>query len=97
MRQHLVDATAEHHVAAEEEVACPMHGARPKFEPGQALAATDCQALTHEQDRETSRRGRAHRVGVVLMLAAPDTASGVVMIVLAVAIEIAGLALERRR
>ncbi len=35
--------------------------------------------------------------GVVLMLAAPDTTSGVVMIVLAVAIEIAGLALERRR
>jgi hypothetical protein len=35
--------------------------------------------------------------GVVLMLAAPGTLSGAVMIGLAVAIEIAGIALERRR
>lgn len=50
--------------------------------------------------KRTTRRvvaGALIAVGVVLMLAAPDTTSGVVMIVLAVAIEIAGLALERRR
>jgi drug/metabolite transporter (DMT)-like permease len=50
--------------------------------------------------KRTTRRvvaGVLIAVGVVLMLVAPDTTSGIVMIVLAVAIEIAGLALERRR
>ena len=35
--------------------------------------------------------------GVVLMLAAPDTRAGLVVLVLAVAIEVAGILLERRR
>jgi len=35
--------------------------------------------------------------GAVLMFAAPETRSGVIMIALGVAIEIAGIALERRR
>jgi uncharacterized membrane protein len=35
--------------------------------------------------------------GVVLMLAAPDTRAGLVVLVLAVAIELAGILLERRR
>jgi hypothetical protein len=35
--------------------------------------------------------------GAVLMFAAPETLSGLVVIVLGVAIEIAGIALERRR
>ena len=34
--------------------------------------------------------------GAVLMFAAPDTMSGLVMVVLAVAIEAVGIALERR-
>ena len=36
-------------------------------------------------------------LGVVLMLAAPDTRVGLVLLVLAVAIEVAGILLERRR
>lgn len=36
-------------------------------------------------------------VGAVLMFAAPETLSGVLVIALGVAIEIAGIALERRR
>ena len=35
--------------------------------------------------------------GVVLMLAAPDTRAGLVVLVLAVAIEVAGILLDRRR
>jgi uncharacterized membrane protein len=35
--------------------------------------------------------------GVVLMLAAPDTRAGLAVLVLAVAIEVAGILLERRR
>lgn len=35
--------------------------------------------------------------GAVLMFAAPETLSGLVVIVLGVAIETAGIALERRR
>jgi hypothetical protein len=35
--------------------------------------------------------------GVVLMLAAPDTRAGLVVLVLAVAIEVASILLERRR
>lgn len=35
--------------------------------------------------------------GAVLMLAAPETLSGALVIALGVAIEIAGIALERRR
>jgi uncharacterized membrane protein len=35
--------------------------------------------------------------GVVLMLAAPDTRAGLVVLVLAVVIEVAGILLERRR
>ena len=36
-------------------------------------------------------------IGVVLMLAAPDTRAGLAVLVLAVAIEVAGILLERRR
>ena len=36
-------------------------------------------------------------LGAVLMFAAPETLSGVIVIVLGLAIEIAGIALERRR
>ena len=35
--------------------------------------------------------------GVVLMLAAPDTRAGLAVLALAVAIEVAGLLIERRR
>ena len=35
--------------------------------------------------------------GVVLMLAAPDTRAGLMVLVLAVLIEVAGILLERRR
>lgn len=35
--------------------------------------------------------------GVVLMLAAPDTWSGLLLVAVAVVLEIVGLALERRR
>jgi uncharacterized membrane protein len=35
--------------------------------------------------------------GVVLMLAAPDTRAGLAVLALAVAIEVAGILLERRR
>jgi hypothetical protein len=35
--------------------------------------------------------------GVVLMLAAPDTRAGLALLALAVAIEVAGILIERRR
>jgi hypothetical protein len=35
--------------------------------------------------------------GVVLMLAAPDTRTGLALLALAVAIEVAGILIERRR
>ena len=50
--------------------------------------------------KRTARRlvaGGLFAFGVVLMIAAPDTRAGLVVLVLAVAIEVAGILLERRR
>ena len=50
--------------------------------------------------KRTARRivaGILFALGVVLMLAAPDTRAGLVVLLLAVIIEVAGILLERRR
>ena len=56
-----------------------------------------CQALRMKRTARRVVAGILFVFGVVLMLAAPDTRAGLVVLLLAVAIEVAGILFERRR
>ena len=67
------------------------------FELGQAAPRSLCQPLAMYRIQRRVVAAVLIVLGAVLMLAAPETLSGAIVIAFGVAIEIAGIALERRR